>query len=127
MRESGLHEANQPWGTENMTPANPFAWNTQNHRLYERLALGPICNMDIVRELGILCYGKRICQIRKALAGTGVTVKARRANYRGTLVEYRLGVLAPGETDPAIHPNPSPAHEHAGATPQERTNHPWPS
>jgi len=73
-----------------MTPKNPFQWGTQAHRLYERLTYGPIYNIEIVKELAILGYNKKIAQIRRALAGTGVTVKTRSMNHRGTLVEYRL-------------------------------------
>lgn len=77
-----------------MTPKNPFHWGTQAHRLYERLTYGPICNIEIVKELAILGYQKKIAQIRKALAGTGVTVKTRPINHRRTLIEYRLGTEA---------------------------------
>jgi len=74
-----------------MTPKNPFQWGTQAHRLYERLTYGPIYNIEIVRPpVSILGYQKKIAQIRRALAGTGVTVKTRSMNHRGTLVEYRL-------------------------------------
>ncbi len=73
------------------TPRNPFPWGTQAHRLYERLTYGPIWNIEIVQPpLAILGYQKKIAQIRKALAGSGVTVKTRSMNHRGTLVEYRL-------------------------------------
>lgn len=76
-----------------MTPKNPFQWGTQAHRLYERLTYGPICNTEIVRPpMSILGYNKKIAQIRKALEGTGVTVKTRPINPRRTLIEYRLGV-----------------------------------
>lgn len=73
-------------------PRNPFQWGTQAHRLYERLTYGPIYNIEIVKELAILGYQKKITQIRKALAGTGITIKTRSINHRGTLVEYRLAV-----------------------------------
>jgi hypothetical protein len=73
-------------------PRNPFQWGTQAHRLYERLTYGPICNIEIVKELAILGYNKKIAQIRRALAGTGVTVKTRPLDHRRNLIEYRLGV-----------------------------------
>lgn len=73
-------------------PRNPFQWGTQPHRFYERLTYGPIHNVEIPKELGILQYSKIISKVRKALAGTGVTVKTRPVNQRGNLVEYRLGM-----------------------------------
>ncbi len=72
------------------TPRNPFPWGTQAHRFYQRLTYGPIHNVEIQKELGILQYSKIIGKIRRALYGTGVTIKARAANHRGNLVEYRL-------------------------------------
>jgi hypothetical protein len=75
-----------------MMPNNPFQWGTQAHRLYERLTYGPIYNGEISRPpISILGYSKVIAQIRKALEGTGVTVKARPIDRRRTLIEYRLG------------------------------------
>jgi hypothetical protein len=37
-------------------------------------------------------YQKKLAEIRKALDGTGVTVKARPVNGRRNLWEYRLGI-----------------------------------
>jgi hypothetical protein len=82
-----------------MTPeaSRYFRWGTQKRRLYDRLACGPATAADIVRELHIYQYQKIINEIRSALEGTGVTVKARPVNGRRNLWEYRLGLVdSPG-------------------------------
>lgn len=78
-----------------MTPeaSRYFRWGTQARRLYDRLACGPATAAEIVRELHIYSYQKKISEIRQALDGTGVTVKARPINGRRNLWEYRLGVV----------------------------------
>jgi hypothetical protein len=65
-----------------------FAYDTQCHRLYERLLEGPITNAEIVRGLGIFNSTGRISDIRAALKPYCVDVVARRIQ-RG-LFEYRL-------------------------------------
>jgi hypothetical protein len=77
-----------------MTPeaSRYFRWGTQARRLYDRLTCGPATAAEIVRELHIYQYQKKIGEIRKAIAGTGVTVKARPVNHRRNLFEYRLAV-----------------------------------
>jgi hypothetical protein len=78
-----------------MTPeaSRYFRWGTQARRLYDRLTCGPATAAEIVRELHIYQYSKKISEIRRAIAGTGVTVKARPVNGRRNLWEYRLGVV----------------------------------
>jgi hypothetical protein len=71
---------------------NHFRYGTQTRRLYDRLACGPATAAEIVRGLHIYQYQKKITEIRKALDGTGVTVKSRPLNGRRNLWEYRLGV-----------------------------------
>ena len=70
-----------------------FAWGTQARRLYDRLTCGPATAREIVRELHIYQYSKKISEIRRAISGTGVTVKARPINGRRNHWEYRLGVV----------------------------------
>ena len=67
-----------------------FRWGTQARRLYDRLSCGPATAAEIVRELHIYGYSKIVAEIRKRIAGTGVTVKARPVNGRRNLWEYRL-------------------------------------
>lgn len=73
-----------------------FRWGTQSRRLYERLTFGPVTAAQIVRELHIYQYQKKIGEIRRAIAGTGVTVKACPVNGRRNLWEYRLGIVQDG-------------------------------
>ena len=54
------------------------------------MACGPVTARDIVMQLGIFGYAKVLCDIRRRLAGTGVTVKARPVNGRRNFWEYRL-------------------------------------
>ena len=70
-----------------------FRYGTQARRLYDRLVCGPATAPEIVRELHIYSYHKKISEIRRAIAGTGVTVKARPVNGRRNLWEYRLGLI----------------------------------
>lgn len=70
-----------------------FAWGTQARKLYDRLTCGPATAREIVRELHIYQYQKKISEIRRAISGTGVTVKARPINGRRNHWEYRLGVV----------------------------------
>lgn len=70
-----------------------FRWGTQTRRLYDRLSCGPATAAEIVHELRIYNYQKRISEIRCAIDGTGVTVKARPINGRKNLWEYRLGII----------------------------------
>lgn len=85
-----------------MTPeaSRYFRWGTQSRRLYERLTCGPATAAEIVRELHIYQYQKKIGEIRRAIAGTGVTVKARPVNGRRNLWEYRLGVVNRPDPEP---------------------------
>lgn len=71
-----------------------FKWGTQSRKLYERLACGPVTAREIVRELKIHQYHKKLSEIRSRIAGTGVTVKARpiAINGRRNRWEYRLGI-----------------------------------
>ena len=74
-----------------------FRWGTQPRRLYDLMACGPVTPADIVRQTRIYNYHQIIDKIREALAGTGVTVKARPVNGRRNLWEYRLGMVdSPG-------------------------------
>ena len=84
-----------------MTPvaSQYFRWGTQSRKLYDRLACGPVTGSEIVRELKIHQYHKKISEIRARIAGTGVTVKARPINGRRKLKEYRLGVENAGNND----------------------------
>ena len=70
-----------------------FRWGTQARKLYDRLACGPITAAQIVRELNIYQYQKKIAEVRRAIDGTGVTVKAQPVNGRRKGWEYRLGVV----------------------------------
>jgi hypothetical protein len=82
-----------------MTPeaSRYFRWGTQSRRLYERLMCGPATAAEIVRELHIYNYHGVIADVRSALEGTGVTIKARPINGRRNLWEYRLArVDGPG-------------------------------
>ena len=84
-------------GSDKVTQHTPeasrhFRWGTQTRRLYDRLTYGPATAAEIVRELHIYQYQKKISEIRQAIDGTGVTVKARPVNGRKNLWEYRLGV-----------------------------------
>lgn len=67
-----------------------FRWGTQARRLYDRMSCGPVTARDIVSGLGIFGYAKVLGEIRRRLAGTGVTVKARPVNGRRNFWEYRL-------------------------------------
>lgn len=67
-----------------------FNWGTQSRRLYDRLSCGPVTAREIVRELHIYGYHKKIAEIRRRISGTGVTVKARPVNGRRSHWEYRL-------------------------------------
>jgi hypothetical protein len=40
------------------TIRNPFKWGTREHRLLERLILGPILSVEIQRELHILNHNE---------------------------------------------------------------------
>lgn len=77
-----------------MTPiaSQYFRWGTQSRKLYERLTCGPVTGSEIVRELKIYQYHKKISEIRSRISGTGVTVKARPINGRRKLQEYRLAM-----------------------------------
>lgn len=70
-----------------------FRYGTQARKLYDRLACGPATASEIVRELHIYNYHEKIAEIRKAISGTGVTVKARPINGRRNHWEYRLGYV----------------------------------
>jgi len=67
-------------------------WGTQARRVYDLLYCGPATGDQIVRQTHVHQYGKKIAQIRRRLAGTGVTVKARPLNGRRSRWEYRLGL-----------------------------------
>lgn len=84
-----------------MTPiaSQYFRWGTQSRKLYERLTWGPVTATEIVRELKIHQYRKKISEIRTRIAGTGVTVKARPINGRRNLWEFRLGVENTGNRE----------------------------
>jgi len=72
-----------------------FRWGTQSRKLYDRLTCGPVTASEIVRQLKIHQYHKKISEIRNRIAGTGVTVKARPIDgrRRGRLVlEFRLAL-----------------------------------
>jgi len=69
-----------------------FRWGTQARRLYDLLACGPATGDQIVRQTRIIGYPKKIGEIRRKIAGTGVTVKARPINGRRNRWEYRLAV-----------------------------------
>jgi hypothetical protein len=43
---------------------NPFQSGTQNHRLLERLKVGPLTNVEIVRDMAILNSTGRISDLR---------------------------------------------------------------
>lgn len=68
-----------------------FRYGSQARKLYDRLACGPATATEIVRDLGIYQYHKKIAQLRQSLSGSGVTVKARPINGRRNNWEYRLG------------------------------------
>jgi len=57
-----------------MTPeaSRYFRWGTQARRLYDRLTCGPATAAEIVRELHIYDYHKKISEIRKPISGTTV-------------------------------------------------------
>lgn len=80
-----------------------FRWGTQSRKLYDRLTWGPVTGSEIVRELKIHQYHKKISEIRSRIAGTGVTVKARPINGRRKLCEYRLAIENVGNSDERIH------------------------
>lgn len=69
-----------------------FRHGTQVRRLYDLLSYGPVTGTEIVRELKIHNYQKKISEIRTRIAGTGVTVKARPINGRKNRWEYRLAM-----------------------------------
>jgi hypothetical protein len=73
-----------------------FRWGTQKRRLYDRLICGPATASEIVKDLHIYQYQKKIGEVRRGLVGTGVTVKATPINGKKNLWEYRLGLVSQG-------------------------------
>ena len=56
-------------------PDELFPTPCQDRRLYERLILGPIRNIDIHREVGLLHYSRRFTTIREKLEPYGWNYK----------------------------------------------------
>jgi len=77
-----------------------FSYGTQARRIYDLLACGPATGDQIVRQTHIPGYQKKIGEIRRRIAGTGVTVKARPINGRRNRWEYRLAVEKTEEAAP---------------------------
>jgi len=61
----------------NPYPVNPFKHGSQNHRVYERLKLGSVTNLEIVTEMKILNSTGRVSDVREFLKNHGMDVKAR--------------------------------------------------
>lgn len=72
-----------------------FRWGTQKRKLYDRLACGPVTAAEIVRDLRIYNYHQVIFGVRRALFGTGVTVKGSPINGKKNHWEFRLGTVNP--------------------------------
>lgn len=60
----GLAFAPPPLRKKGDTMNNPFQTGTQNHRLLERLKVGPLTNVEIVRDMAILNSTGRISDLR---------------------------------------------------------------
>jgi hypothetical protein len=67
-----------------------FQYDSQNYSLYLRIAAGGITNAEIVKELGIFSYTRRISDLREKLHPRLFDIKAERIQkslYRYTLVK----------------------------------------
>ena len=65
-------------------PADLFKPGTQDYRLYERLLAGTITNAQIIDELRIFSYTRRLSDLREK----GINVKATRV--RESLFKYEI-------------------------------------
>jgi hypothetical protein len=72
-----------------------FPWGTPERKLYELLSFGPATGGQIVRKLRIRRPSEIVMRIRRGLAGSGVTVKARLIDDPAGVDawEFRLGVV----------------------------------
>jgi 1,2-phenylacetyl-CoA epoxidase catalytic subunit len=66
-------------------PVDLFKPGTQDYRLYERLLAAPITNAQIIDELRIFSYTRRLSDLREK----GINVKATRV--RESLFKYEIG------------------------------------
>jgi hypothetical protein len=69
-------------------PGDLFAYDTQNYKIYAALRSGGIQNVEIVEQLGVYAYTRRISDIRDALKPHNLTVK--KINLRGHIFLYIL-------------------------------------
>ena len=69
-------------------PGELFHYGTQDYILYERLMAGGITNVEMVDELRIFAYTRRICDIKEALFKFNLGIKKERV--RGKVYLYKL-------------------------------------
>lgn len=78
----------------NKYPKNPFAYGSQNYRIYDRLTMGALTGLDISR-MGILAHTRRVADIREALAPLGWTIETKMISSEPRIFQYRLVEVLP--------------------------------
>jgi hypothetical protein len=69
-------------------PHELFKKGSQDFRIYERLLVAPLTNAEIIDELRVFSYTRRISDLREKLKPYLMDVKATR--IREGLFEYKL-------------------------------------
>jgi hypothetical protein len=71
-------------------PGDLFKYGSQNYRLYQRLLLGPVENIEVVHKMNILNSTGRSADIRRAVKPYLMDVVATPVKGREGVWEYRL-------------------------------------
>jgi hypothetical protein len=71
-------------------PSDLFRAGSQNHRVYERLLIGPVDNGELPRKMFVNKYTSRISDIRAALKPYLMDVRAEADSVDRSRVVYRL-------------------------------------
>lgn len=69
-------------------PGELFKPGSQDYRIYERLLAAPLTNSEIIDELRVFSYTRRISDLREKLKPYCMDVKATR--IKDGLFEYKL-------------------------------------
>lgn len=77
------------------TIRNPFKWGTREHRLLERLILGPILSVEIQRELHILNHNEVLSKVRRAIQAQGAEILSDPVDRSRSHWQHRL--VRPGQ------------------------------
>jgi len=71
-------------------PQNPFSYQSQAWRLYERLKVGPVTNTEIIYEMRIPNSTGRASDVRDFLAKEGYELVCGPAANGQGIYEYRI-------------------------------------